>query len=292
MMSDHKKQQHYDDLTQITGIGQSTQQWLRQTFDVYEYSDLAQLSAAELERKLKADGKIASRTRIEHWLTQAAELAAAKPAPKHTAEDEPQKAPLWQRVATFVVVFEQSAAQAGQYQTNVHHMEADVTHTWERIEKQELGEWIIEQLGTEISTLADASAEQPVIEPIQSAPQPIAFVQLPQAEVPQEQKLQHYIAKAQALSGQPVQAPPAKPQAAIQPPPVQLTPELRSSDKLQRYIAKAYALTEQAVAKHHVPQSVALPPAPKELNPEHKSYSGKLQVYTDKVNALAARRSG
>src|SRR5215203_3207972 len=130
-MNIQPRQHHYDDLTQIKGIGHSTQQWLRETFAIYEYQDLAELSATELEQKLKADGKIASRSRIEQWLIQAVDLDKTTTTEKPAVDEITRSTASWKRVATFVVVFEESITHIGKYQTNVHHMEADVTQSWD-----------------------------------------------------------------------------------------------------------------------------------------------------------------
>ncbi|MCK4471724.1 MAG: hypothetical protein KAW49_08045, partial [Anaerolineae bacterium] len=65
-----------EDLTVIKGIGPARQQWLRESFNVRTYGDLAVLSADEIESRLKAEGRIASRSEIEQWIARAQELAA------------------------------------------------------------------------------------------------------------------------------------------------------------------------------------------------------------------------
>jgi hypothetical protein len=317
-MSNHAKKRHYDDLTQIKGIGQTTQQWLRETFAVYSYQDLANLSVAELEQALKADGRIPSASRIEQWLSQAAELAVEPIMNLPFDEDLPTPS-RWRKVATFVVVFEESTEQTGKYLTNVHHMEADVTYSWDKVVKQELGDWIMEQMGVEIAALADAD-NQPATEPVATATEPLQTAQsdvdklarflismnalteqqdtsgqtpdaaalvssqtLPAAS--HSEKLQRYTAKVNALSQQPaaMPQPPMLPTASHQP-----AQEASHSEKLQRYIAKAQTHVEQSTVKQATAQANVPQPMPTKPNSEGTQYSENLQKYVDKVRTSAA----
>ena len=56
----------HDDLTILQGIGPARQQWLRASFGVRTFADLAALSPAAIEQRLKEDGQIARRLLIEH----------------------------------------------------------------------------------------------------------------------------------------------------------------------------------------------------------------------------------
>ena len=67
-----------DDLTIIDFIGSTMEKWLQKSFEVYAYADLAALSAEAIEERLKADGKIPDKRKIEMWIEQAATLSATK----------------------------------------------------------------------------------------------------------------------------------------------------------------------------------------------------------------------
>lgn len=66
----------YDDLTRIRGIEAAKQQWLRESFKVYTFRDLARLSVDKIESRLKAEWHSISRKEIQEWIAQARELAA------------------------------------------------------------------------------------------------------------------------------------------------------------------------------------------------------------------------
>jgi hypothetical protein len=221
-MTNVSKKRVYDDFTKIKGIGESTQQWLREKFAAYYYSDLAKLNLDDLEQSLKDSGKIASRSRIEQWLTQAGEFASLAPSANPSAE-EASGSVLWRTIATFVVVFEESSLQEGKSQTKVHHMEADHTQSWNRVETKIVCDWISQELKDKltiservIETAALEAKPQFVIENSSghnveiSTAKSIATQQAPKRKSDElllneagpnhSAKLQAYIRKSQALT--------------------------------------------------------------------------------------------
>lgn len=73
-MNSSKKE--YDTLTSIKGISRARQQWLRDSFNVRTFADLAALSPDEIEAQLKAEGRNATRRDVEEWIAQAQAYAA------------------------------------------------------------------------------------------------------------------------------------------------------------------------------------------------------------------------
>jgi len=151
------------DLTSIKGIGPNRQEWLRKSFNVQTYADLAALSADELEAQLKATGRIAARNEIEAWIAQAQLLAAPiNPVPPSDqavspSETTPVANPTmseskpWDAVASYVVEFQTRLAetqekQTPEYRTAVQYMDADVGKAWPGLQTDELGAWMLEQV--------------------------------------------------------------------------------------------------------------------------------------------------
>jgi hypothetical protein len=166
----HSDDKEFDDLTTIKGIGPTRQQWLRKCLGVHTYQDLAALSVAEIETRLRAEGQVAARSVIEGWLMQAQELTApAKPPVGGAAEIQaagevnavvkadpalasvvtsskteesingsPQEGE-WKPFASFVVEFQvrRAANQAEEHRTTVHFMEADKTVHFVEADKRE-----------------------------------------------------------------------------------------------------------------------------------------------------------
>ena len=67
-MNTNKKK--YDDLTEIKGIGLHRQKWLKKSFGVCTFSDLAALTVDEIETRLKTEGGGVGRKTIEVWIDQ------------------------------------------------------------------------------------------------------------------------------------------------------------------------------------------------------------------------------
>jgi len=181
----------YDDLTAIRGIGPARQQWLRESFNVRTYQDLAMLSVDEIESRLKADGQIPSRKAIEAWLIQARELAntVAKEANSPTREDG------WKPFASFVVEFQtrEVEGQARERRTKVHHMEEDTGTYWPGIESRKLCQWMLDQIRDKVGLEPeeyDVTEAQPAEAPPTEKPSAkikisqIRVFQPPQSEAP------------------------------------------------------------------------------------------------------------
>lgn len=157
-----------DDLLDIKGIGQARQQWLRETFGIKTYADLAQLSVDEIAARLKK-GQIVSHAEIASWIEQARQLAEG-------IQPEPEED--WNPFASFVVEYLKSG-KTGEIRTRVHHMEADETMEWRGIDQHDLSTWIAQRLGVE------------VVEP--------ALPELPMQQPGFSEQLQHVLAKTAAF---------------------------------------------------------------------------------------------
>lgn len=168
------RDREFDNLTVIKGIGAKTQKWLRQSFKIHTFGDLAALSADEVESQFKAEGRIISRNVLDEWIAQAGraaeELAAihspasrgteilqSKPDPKAANSDTAYKLQVehrpakkdWKPVASFVVEFQHRSANGQTEQrTTVHHMEDDKDVAWSGIEREQLQRWMLERLPT------------------------------------------------------------------------------------------------------------------------------------------------
>lgn len=96
-MNSSKKE--YDTLTSIKGISRARQQWLRESFNVRTFADLAALSPDEIESRLKAEGRNATRSDVEEWIAQAQAYAART----HTVQPgEPSAAAVEEKIAPTV----------------------------------------------------------------------------------------------------------------------------------------------------------------------------------------------
>lgn len=208
-----------DDFAQIKGIGAARARWLRDTFGVQTFGELAALSPGAIEAALKAQHKIIAPREIELWLAQAHGMASRQQAaPAGTVSIENG----WQQMANFVVVYEQRTADNGtrETRTSVYHMEADVSHQWPGIEREGVGAWMAAQIG--VTDTAPPPAAAPV-------------------EVPLfDERLQRYIAKADTLTNQHTELPTPPPRITEPEPP----PLLTTNQRLLEVIAKADALTK------------------------------------------------
>jgi hypothetical protein len=162
-----------DDLHKITGIGKARQQWLKATFGVCTFGDLAALRAPEVVARLRDEGHIASQAAIEKWIADAQELAAEggpSSTPEPRAKNETAVAKWnsearengWKPFASFVVEFQTRMAGddgATQLRTAVHHMEADLDDHWPGIEAKSLCEWMLDQVRAKAESLSDEKAE-------------------------------------------------------------------------------------------------------------------------------------
>jgi hypothetical protein len=152
-----------DDLTVVKGIGPARRRWLRESFNVRTFHDLAALSVDEIGSQLKAAGQITSRLEIAEWIAQAQELAASvnqssqrdvgsTEAEAEEKANSPVREDDWKPVASFVVEFQvrQFEGQAEEQRTTVHHMEADRGETWPGIEGEQLCQWMLGQAGRKL----------------------------------------------------------------------------------------------------------------------------------------------
>ena len=153
-----------DDLTKISGIGESRQNWFRESFGILTFQDLANLTVAQIEEKMQTDGLIISRKAIETWLVQASELASrvdeASQVPKELPDElltgvssSMPREDGWKPVASFVIEYQtrKIGERLIEQRTVAHHMEKDRTRTWPVIEGKQLCQWIINQIPQELS---------------------------------------------------------------------------------------------------------------------------------------------
>jgi hypothetical protein len=192
-----------DDLTTIKGIGSARQQWLRESFNIRTFQDLAALSVDEIDSRLKAEGQIASRSKIAQWIAQAQGLAAIEPAPqtrmrpagsKVTVINTPpgEKGDGWRPFASFVVEFQtrQVEGRATEQRTTVHYMEGDRGETWPGIKSRQLGQWMLDQIGdrslpkTEPDKVPSGTAYPATAPPVTVQIAQAQAFQPPQAETP------------------------------------------------------------------------------------------------------------
>ena len=153
-----------DDLTKISGIGESRQNWFRESFGILTFQDLANLTVAQIEEKMQTDGLIISRKAIETWLVQASELASHVDEASQIAKELPDdlltgvsssmpREDGWKPVASFVVEYQtrKIGERPIEQRTVAHHMEEDRNRTWPIIEGKQLCQWIIDQIPPELS---------------------------------------------------------------------------------------------------------------------------------------------
>jgi hypothetical protein len=205
----------YEDLKRVKGIGQAREQWLRDTFDVRTFQDLAALSADEIELRLKAEGQIVSRHTIEKWISEARRLEseAERPARPVAEAAKPTAREGWKPFASFVVEFQEQQTETGTLQqTVVHHMEADTGITWRGIEYGEIADWIAEQLGEKA---AEPSASGAVT---QSFPGPeTVFSERLRAVLAKAENLSPHLQRAKLMAGQAHAPSPAKEEQNLAP---------------------------------------------------------------------------
>jgi hypothetical protein len=146
-----------DQLSEIPGIGSARARWLEATFGVRSFRDLAALSADEIERKLKEEGRQAvAAAMIESWISEAESRVHERPKPVvmdsqkrnrgNGAEDETTQ---WTPAASFVVEFQSRTADGAEkpWRTAVHYLEEDRNEVWVGIDCEQLCRWMTRQLG-------------------------------------------------------------------------------------------------------------------------------------------------
>jgi hypothetical protein len=165
-----------DDLTVITGIGAARQKWLREAFGVQTFSDLAALSADEIEARLRQEEQIISRKTIEVWIAEAQEHASPN---NTTSRKKTRNAPHkedWSELATFVIEFQERtvSGQAVEYQTTVFHSETEVLTKWPGLDPEQYIPWMLAQVSDKVSLEpaepAPASPEEAPAKPVSPAP--------------------------------------------------------------------------------------------------------------------------
>lgn len=160
----HSGTSYQDDLTVLKGIGPARQQWLRTSFDVQTFADLAALAPEDIEARLKKDGQIARRRSIEEWIGQAKVLA------EQAVENDVQivSATLphstWRPFASFVVEMQarQDEKRAWAMRTAVQHIEADNDATWHGVDTEKLYHWMGTQIEREVDCFDQANSPQVV----------------------------------------------------------------------------------------------------------------------------------
>ncbi|MGD8992843.1 MAG: hypothetical protein PVI00_15410 [Desulfobacterales bacterium] len=195
------KKKKYDDLTEIKGIGMHRQQWLKRSFGVSTFSDLAALTVDEVETRLKAEKSGVGRKTIEVWIDKAKALAeAASPEQEleaPTVESGGGASLLsgeieWSSLASFQVDFQtrQAEDRVEEQRTQVHHIETDSLEKWSGIQTDRLFQWIQNQLNEIIKE--KPAKEPPTAELLSSETLPsqklavtyVRVFQPPKAETP------------------------------------------------------------------------------------------------------------
>jgi hypothetical protein len=191
--------QDFDDLTVVKGIGEALEQWLRESFQIHTFADLAALPAEEFESHARDAGRILSRSKIEQIIAQAKDLAGGskQAAPESGGKPVKTKAvtkPIlpvnennWEQFATFVVEFERKVVDGKEEKrttakgrTTAHEMEGwGNQRNWPGIETDEVCHWILERLGEreevapQEAPVAAVEVAQPALE--SSTPQSVAL---------------------------------------------------------------------------------------------------------------------
>jgi hypothetical protein len=166
-----------DDFRVIKGIGEALDEWLRESFNVHTYAELAKLSARELRSRAFHDDVGLTSSKIKEILDEAKKLADASqspapesgqpvspPAPKTAqpvssqAEEgpvaRPEKENDWKEFASFMVYFERKVVGGREEKrttierrTAIHHMETADQESWPGIVADHACQWMLERLG-------------------------------------------------------------------------------------------------------------------------------------------------
>lgn len=251
--------EHEDNLLNIKGIGPSREQWLRETFGVHTYADLARLSIVDIAEQLKKE-QIVSSNEIASWIEQAKQLVESSP--ENTQEND------WHPSASFVVEVLENV-RTGETRTRVHHMDADETMEWPGIAQQELTPWMVQRLG------ADDVATFPVERgQTESATPPLGPAY--------SEELQRVLANAATLQ---------TPAEAVVPPVPQPTnrqiQQGEFSEELRRVLANVAILQESAQR----PAQAVVPPAsqPTTSQIQHGEFNEELQRVLSKARQLVEK---
>ncbi len=168
-----QRTQVHDDLKKIPGLGEACQKWLAEVLGVRTYKDLAALSFEEIE-PIKAKIKSIDLELANKWPEEAKERAAKQanlsnlaavenpitqvgnPSGKENDNEESigpksQDKP-WKSIAMFMVEFRKRRLdeQTVEHQTKVKYLETEECDTWDGIEIQQIGSWMVKQAGSKL----------------------------------------------------------------------------------------------------------------------------------------------
>lgn len=129
--------QEFDDLTVITGIGDSIQKRLRSSLYVKSYNDLATIPVDTIESNLKSDkvipAPLKTRKKIEIMVAEAKTLSKLENAQTTMEQEE------WEPVDSFVIEFQRKKNVQGEMDLRaaVQHVEHDTNSHWDFRKDQE-----------------------------------------------------------------------------------------------------------------------------------------------------------
>lgn len=153
-----------DDLTSIKGIGDSLKQWLRDTFKVHTFAEIAALSAQEVETRAKRDGRFLPLSKIEQILAQARGLVSKSliPATESRRRKTSKKVNDWKEFASFMVYFERKVVGGKEEKrtkverrTAIHHMETGEQESWSGVDAEQACHWMLHRLSTKAGIAAE-----------------------------------------------------------------------------------------------------------------------------------------
>ncbi|MDX1440146.1 MAG: hypothetical protein R3284_09605 [Rubricoccaceae bacterium] len=191
-------QDHQDDLTLITGIGDATARRLSQSLEVETFQDLAALTPDSVEAGLEGSGRRVSRKQIARWIEQARTLGSdlqdfseqstkKKARPAATKKGARRRRADWEPFASFVVEFQsrKGGDDETKERTSVHHLQADKDQQWAGIETERLCQWMLHRVNDELSARSPkASSEKKPLEPAASVEATPASAEIMGAERP------------------------------------------------------------------------------------------------------------
>lgn len=147
-------------LSQLAGLGPTTQRWLQETFDVQTLEDLIDLSVNQVLAnpalaQLGAAEKSLCRQKLEQWIQQAQEIVAQNQT--------------WQTFATFVVSLQsRRMGEQTQQRTTAYCLESDRRVIWSGIECDGVYDLMLDQLKHTFQLESEVNipmAPEPKIEP-------------------------------------------------------------------------------------------------------------------------------
>lgn len=169
-------------LSQLAGLGPTTQRWLQETFKVQTLEDLTDLSVNQVLAnpalaQLGAEEKNLCRQKLEQWIQQAQEIVAENQT--------------WQTFATFVVSLQsRQVGEHTQQRTTVYCLESDRRVIWSGIECDGVYNLMLDQLKHTFQLESEVNipmAPEPRIEPDtvdESLAEPAAATTSEQTESP------------------------------------------------------------------------------------------------------------